>query len=452
MKPQRTDVKPDLFSMTLRRVISMDHPLVLLAEKIDWEKLHLAVADSFSDEGCPAKDSRLVLGLLMLKAMFNVSDERVLELWLENPYWQWFCGFEVMQHQVPMHPTSFCKWRGRLGAERLEVLLEESIRIAQGEKLLKEKDVVEVVVDTTVQPKAIAFPTDSRLYFKSIRVLGRVAHRAGLKLRQSYIRVGKDMLFKQHRYAHARQGKRAMRCQKKLHTMLGRLIRDIQRKLPEIKDERHLALLKTTLVITEKIYTQERHSSPKIYSVHEPHVECIAKGKAHKKYEFGNKVSVVVSQRSNFILGLQSLHGNPFDGHTLKSAIEQAVQFTGHEPQHIMVDRGYRGHDYQGTAAVHIAGRIPKNATRSFRKMLKRRSVVEPTIGHLKSDHRLERNFLKGEQGDNINALMSGVGYNLKKLLKHLKASACAWIFDWIQACISTILTKNMRYPSTQVA
>ena len=424
MVPQRVSSKPDLFSVSLTRVIDLEHPLAVLAGKIDWELLRNSVAECFSDEqGRPAADARVVLGLLYLKSAFNLSDEHLLQQWVENPYWQWFCGFETMQHQPPIDPTTLSRWRSRLGAARLEQLLAQTIHLAQSERLLREKDLCEVNVDTTVQPKAIAFPTDARLYYKMTRALTRLAQREGLKLRQSYVRVSKKLLVQQGCYARARQGQRANMCQKKLRTILGRVVRDISRKLQNCRTIAGRISLDELLSLAQRLWEQTRTSKHKLYSVHEPHVECIAKGKAHKRYEFGCKVSVAVSNRSNWILGVQARHGNPYDGHTLAEQIAQVTKLTGRDPKHVMVDRGYRGHDYAGPAQVHISGRIPKRATRMLRRMLRRRSVIEPTIGHLKSDHRLERNFLKGKAGDQVNALLAAIGYNFRKLLR---AFGCA--------------------------
>jgi IS5 family transposase len=427
MTPKRTDASPDLFGISLAQVINLDHPLVRLTSEFDWEGIRREIEPSFCDaNGRPGADVRVVVGLFYLKAAFNLSDEQLLARWVENPYWQWFCGFETMQHKPPIDPTTLSRWRSRLGAEKLEVLLKQTIDTAKQKNLLKEKDLSEVNVDTTVEPKAIAFPTDSRLYYKMTRALVRGARKAGIVLRQSYVRVTKACLVKQGRYAHARQMNRSRKHQRKLHTILGRVTRDINRKIGPCSTGKPRTHLEGLLTLSEKLLNQTRTSSSKLYSVHEPHVECIAKGKAHKRYEFGTKVSLVVTNRKSWIVGVQALHGNPFDGHTLNGAIAQSVNLTGVEPKHIMVDKGYRGHKYQGLGLVHMAGRIPKMATRTFRKMLKRRSAIEPTIGHLKSDHRLERNFLRGKSGDRINALMSAVGYNFCKLLR---AFACLVFF-----------------------
>ena len=438
MIPKRTEAEPDLFSVSLTQVIHLDHPLVRLAKEFDWEQIRREIEPCFNEsQGRPGAPVRLVIGLFYLKSAFNLSDEQVTDRWLENPYWQWFCGYETMQHQMPIDSTTLSRWRVRVGAERLEMLLKQTVEIAQRQRLLRPQELNRITVDTTVQPKAIAFPTDSRLYYKMIRNLVREAMKFGLLLRQTYSRVSKRLLVQQGRYARARQGKRARKCQKRLHTILGRLTRDIARKLEVHPSRQEAEKLQELLELSQRLQEQTRTSSNKIYSVHEPHVECIAKGKAHKKYEFGCKVSVAVTS-NNWVVGVQAVHGNPFDGHTLNRQIDQVVHLTGVDPEHVLVDRGYRGHQYSRKGRVHIAGSILKSATRAFRKMLKRRSAIEPTIGHLKSDHRLERNFLQGRLGDKINALMSGAGYNFRKLLWAL---AWAHFYALLRLCY-TILSR----------
>lgn len=421
MKPKITKDKANLFQIPLERVIDQEHPLVQLSREFDWEGIREEIAVKFcGTNGRPGADTRVVLGLLYLKSAYSLSDEQLLERWVENPYWQWFCGYTTMQYQSPIDPTTLSRWRSRLGSEKLEILLKQTLEVAKRRKFLKDQELDQVNVDTTVQPKAIAFPTDTRLHYKMIRSLGRMAKAAGLELRQSYVRMSKRLLIMQNRYAHARQYKRSRMCEKKLKTMMGRLARDITRKLDFCRSEVLRDQMGQLLEKAIRLGNQTRTSAGKMYSIHEPHVECIAKGKAHKRYEFGCKVSVAVTNKSNWVVGIKALHDNPYDGHTLAGAVSQCTALTEVEPKRIMVDRGYRGHDYLGSALVHVAGSIPKTATRAFRKMLKRRSVIEPTIGHLKSDHRMERNYLKGKTGDKVNALMSAIGYNFMKLIRAL--------------------------------
>ena len=271
-----------------------------------------------------------------------------------------------------------------------------------------------VNVDTTVQEKAISFPTDARLYHKARGALVRTAKRIGIPLHQSYERVSKLALAKNGRYAHARQMQRAKKEQKRLRTYLGRVIRDIERKLPE----EHSARMNTQLDIARRILTQQRRDRGKVYSMHAPEVECIAKGKAHKPYEFGIKVGIVSTSKESFVVGMKSLPGNPYDGHTLKESLAQVERLTGALPKEAYVDRGYKGHGVEDTA-VWIAG-AKRGITTAIKKKLKRRNAVELVIGHMKNDGRLGRNFLKGQMGDAINALLCGAGHNLRKILRQL--------------------------------
>jgi transposase, IS5 family len=415
MKPKTTATNQfDLFRSHFRQILNLDHPLCRLADSIDWPVFDRSFADSYSEDmGRPGNAIRLMVGLHYLKHAFNESDESVLDRWVENPYWQYFCGYEYMQHELPIHPTSLVKWRQRVGAERLEVLLAETIRLALERRQVTVQQIRKVTVDTTVQEKAIAFPTDARLYTKMLLRLVNLAKQRGLALRQSYIRTAPKLLKQQGRYAHAKQFKRARKCTKTLHTLMGRVVRDIGRKIAVMDDK-----LATFMERAQKLLTQTQQSKEKIYSIDAPEVECISKGKAHKRYEFGCKVSVALTNERNWIVGVQALHGNPYDGHTLAGAIEQVERVIGRSVMETFVDQGYRGHDYTGAAQVHITGRKgPEPAGPALRKRKKRRSAVEPKIGHLKSDNRMGRNFLKGERGDRINALLAGVGANLRKLL-----------------------------------
>ena len=418
MKPNRTDSQRDLFSFPLEQILNPDHPLVILAAQIEWSQFEDVVDSCYAEEGRPGCTTRLVIGLLYLKHAFNESDESVVERWIENPYWQFFCGFHEMQHEFPINPSSLSRWRKRVGAARLEKMLQVTIQVATNRGMLKPAQAARVNVDTTVQEKAIAFPTDARLYHKMRVALVRQAKKMGIPLRQSYRFVGKRALFKQGRYAHARQMKRAARMTRKLKTILGRVVRDIERKAGKHGDPLSQQFLDQQLTLARRLLTQTRTSKNKIYSIHAPEVECIAKGKAHKRYEFGCKASFVTTSKGNWIVGAQALHGNPYDGHTLSGALSQTERLTGVKLQDVVCDQGYRGHDYAGDAKVHVVRYIPRKAKRAFRKLLRRRSAIEPSIGHMKSDNRLDRNYLTEKEGDRINALLAAVGYNFRKLLR----------------------------------
>jgi len=405
----------ELFRSSLEQILDRRHPLYVLANKIDWARFDKSFGNLFAQkQGRPALPTRLVVGLHYLKHAYNESDESVVARLLENPYWQYFCGFKHFQHELPIDPSSMTRWRKRLGPDKIEELLTATIDTAKEEKLLTGKHVERVNVDTTVQEKAIAFPTDARLYHKARRVLVRLSKKMNIDLRQNYERTGKKVFLKQGRYASAGQYNRSKKETKKLKTMLGRVIRDIERKCsnPEGRFVR-------VLNIAKAIFTQKRNDTHKVYSVHSPEVECIAKGKVHKKYEFGCKVSMVSSSRDNWILAIDALHDNPYDGHTLKDSLQQVKQITGWQPLHAYCDKGYRGVAREiPDTEVHLSGKKKKSMKASLWKWFARRSAIEPIFGHLKTDHRLERNHLQGKDGDRMNAILSGCGFNLRKLLR----------------------------------
>jgi IS5 family transposase len=424
MKPKKRTGQQELFGARLSELLNPEHPLYILAERIDWRAFDEAIDACYADElGRPGVNTRLMVGLLYLKHAFDESDESLVARWVENPYWQYFCGCHYMQHEPPIDPSMMSKWRKRVGPELLEKPLEMTIHTALAMKAIKPQELAKVNVDTTVQEKAVAFPTDARLYNKMRIALVRKAKQLNLRLRQSYRFVGPKTLFWQGRYAHARQMKRAARMTAKLKTLLGRVVRDIERKARKTRGRIADESLRELLAMAHRLLEQTRDSKNKLYSVHAPEVECIAKGKAHKRYEFGCKASVATTSKSNWIVGAHALHGNPYDGHTLAGAIEQIERLTRKTPDDVVVDKGYQGHGYAGAARVHVVHTIPKRATRAMRRMLKRRAAVEPTIGHLKSDNRLSRNHLTGKLGDQINTLLAAAGYNLRKLLR--------WIVFW---------------------
>jgi IS5 family transposase len=410
------NVQRELFRTPLLDIIDLSHPLCKLATVIEWATFDEAFGELYSpDQGRPAKPTRLMVGLQYLKYTYNLSDEEVVARWVENPYWQYFCGREYFEHEVPIEPSSMTKWRNRVKSQGMERLLTATIQAGLDTKVLKRRSLSKVTVDTTVQEKAISFPTDAKLYHKLREKLVKLAKTCDIELRQSYSRKSRRALVMQGRYAHARQMKRARKELRKLKTYLGRVKRDIERKLSgngQLK-ETFSALLQKA----ERLLNQSRESKNKLYSLHAPEVECIAKGKAHKKYEFGSKVSVVSPSGDNFVVGIQSFSGNPYDGHTLQQAVAQSERLAGFKAEEIYVDQGYRGHNYQGEAEVHIARKKITGLKKSLIKWLKRRSAIEPLIGHMKNNGRLDRNHLLGVEGDKINAILCGCGFNLRKLL-----------------------------------
>ena len=358
------------------------HPLVKLAQQIDWHGLDEHFGAYYrGGKGRPAISTRLMVSLHYLKYTHDLSDEAVVRGWVENPYWQYLSGMEFFCHEMPIDPSSMSRWRRRVGEAGAEELLKRTIEAGLGLKIIKPSELRRVNVDTTVQEKHIRFPTDPRLYERMRQRLVAATQREGVALRQSYVRVGKAPLAQQSRYAHARQWARARRCTRKLRTILGRVIRDIERKSPDPSEE-----MGDLLALAKRLYLQKRHDKGKLYSIHAPEVECIAKGKAHKRYEFGGKVSLAVSSKGGWVLAAQALEGNPYDGHTLRSTLDQLLALTGIEPEQVYGDMNYRGHDYEGDCQMHVASRRRGSIVGSVWRWMKRRATIEPSIGHLKEE------------------------------------------------------------------
>lgn len=442
MTPKRPEIDTDdLFKTRLDQVINLRHELAVLADRIDWSHIELQLKPFYATTGRAAISSRLMVGLHLLKATYHLSDEAVCERWVENPYFQYFCGETYFQHRFPIERSSMTHWRHRIGEDFCATLIKESLRIARHSKALHTKHLKRVVVDTTVQPKAVTFPTDVRLHYKALTALVTLAKAHHLTLRQSYLRVAKKAMMMSGRYRHAKQIKRAKREEKFVRVRLGRVIRDIVRQL--IDREALHSVFAEALRKAGIAFRQQRNSKTKLYSWHAPEVECIGKGKADKPYEFGCKVSVTThvnkAPGGHFILHAAALHGRPYDGHTLKPVLEKGTEWTGVTPERVYVDRGYRGHDYPHPHRVFRSGQ-KRGIHGSVKKELRRRTIVEPVIGHLKSDGHLGRNYLKGELGDKQNALFSAVGHNLRLLLKWFKQLFCAWYLK----CRTTNLTQSI--------
>jgi IS5 family transposase len=421
-KQQQKARHDDLFRARLDQIINMKHELVVLADRIDWAWLDEQLAESFSDQGRPAEPVRFMLGMFMLKHTYGLSDEQVWDRWVHDPYFQHFTGEEFFQHELPHERSGMSHWRKRIG-ERLDILLAESLRIADDAGALNKGDLARVTVDTTVQPKNITFPTDAKLLGTAIRQLGKLAKEHDVPLRQSYKRVAGKAAMMAGRYAHAKQFKRMNRQIKFLRTRLGRIIRDIRRKIDG--DGRLEEVFAIPLGRASRIRSQkQRQRGWKLYSWHAPETECIGKGKPRTPYEFGVKVSITTTNKrckgGQFILHAKALPGNPYDGHTLKDVIKETELLTGREIERAYVDKGYRGHDAPNPWRVFKSGQ-KRGVHGQIKKELRRRSAIEPVIGHCKTDGHLGRNFLKGRLGDQINAVMSAVGYNLRLILKWLR-------------------------------
>lgn len=409
---QNTGENLGMSEVKLEDILDKRNGLYQLANRLNWEFLIKELGPYYAGgPGRPEIPIRVIVGLHYLKYLENESDESVVEKFCENPYWQYFCGLETFQHDLPCHPTTLVKWRKRIGEKGVEKLLSHTIDTAKRMGLLPEKLIKNVNVDTTVQEKAITFPTDTKLCHRMRIKLIAAAKAREIKLRQTYIRVGKQACIKQARYAHAQQMKRAKKEFKKVRSYLGRVTRDTERKV--IQNDPELSQL---LSQANQLLKQKKDTPKKLYSLHAPEVECIAKGKAHKRYEFGCKVSVVTTSKEPWVLSILAHHDNPYDGATLKECVTKAEELSKEKIESAFVDKGYRGEEHHPEEVkIYISGK--KKLPPSLKKLLNGRNGIEPIIGHLKHDHRLNRNFLLGKIGDKINAVLSGCGFNLKKIL-----------------------------------
>ncbi len=423
----------DLFRQPLVELINEKHPLVRLAELIDWSIFETRWSTFFpSKTGRPATPPRLVAGLLYLQHTFACSDEELVFSWVENPYWQHFCGETYFQHEPPIDPSSLTRWRQRVGEEGVEWLLTETIAAAQRGKVVKRQSFDKIIVDTTVMEKAVAYPTDSRLLERGRQHLVKLATTLGIRLRQNYNRQAPRLAVQVGRYAHAKQFRRMKATLKSLRTLVGRVLRDIDRKLDR-QDETTAARAEAILARVKRVLNQKPKDKNKLYSLHAPEVECISKGKARQPYEFGVKVTVATTHKEGLVVGMRSMPGNPYDGHTLPEAVEQVSILTDHLPKAVFVDKGYRGVDVAGVTIWRSGQK--RGVTPAIKKAIYRRSAIEPAIGHMKNDGRLRRNWLKGSLGDALHAVLCGAGHNLRMILRALRLCfafllGCLWAND----------------------
>jgi IS5 family transposase len=425
--------------MLLVNIIDQRHELVSLGELIDWNRFDEAFGAFYDDQkGRTGLPTRLMAGLHLLKHMKGYSDEEVCSTWLENPYFQAFCGETIFQHELPFDRSSMTRWRQRIGASALEVLLAETIAVAVKTQAVSPRQLERITVDTTVQTKAIAHPTDSHLIVRAIEWLNRAARRYDIKLRQSFMRLAPRARKEAARLMHTGGHKQGLRWVRKLKTWLGRLIRDVERKISG--DTVAEAFFATVLGRARQICGQKKADKNKLYALHAPEVECIGKGKARARYEFGVKTSIATinarAKGGQFVVGTQALPGNPYDGHTLAGQIDQTERLTGVGVTRAYVDRGYRGHKLNRDGLDVIISYTRGIASPTIKRELKRRSAIEPVIGHLKEDGHLERHHLKGPQGDAINAILTATGHNLRLLARWLRC-LFAFFLIWLQNALA---------------
>mgnify|MGYP003322611758 CR=1 FL=1 len=409
-----TEHQMTIFETALESFIDMNHELVLLARRIDWSEVEREFSKYYcKDNGRPSVPARKMVGLMYLKNLYNLSDEGVVARWLENPYMQYFTGEKVFQKRPPIDPADFAKFRKRIGPEGAEILFRISLCVNAEE--LTEKEMERVLIDSTVQEKNITYPTDAKLLRKIVDKVLKIAETEDITLRRTYTREMKALKLKVRFMNHPKRRKEGEKAVRRMRTIAGAMVRDLDRKL----NDWQRFMYGDNINLWIRVINQKRSDKDKIYSLHEPEVSCIAKGKQGKKYEFGSKASLAITRNSAIIIGVANFQGNPYDGDTLKKTIENIHFNLGKAPAGIYADRGYRGREYVETTQVFIPQPPKKDDTpaekKKARKNFGRRSAIEPVISHVKHDHRLCRNYLKGEAGDAINLYLAAAGFNLRK-------------------------------------
>jgi IS5 family transposase len=443
----------DFFRARLELMIDLRHPLAALAQRLPWDQIEAALAPAFarrdragrviegedlfgptrvvagagvSAAGRPRLSIRLMASLLYLKHAYNLSDEDVVARWAENVVWQYFSGQEYYEPRLPCDATQVGRFRTAIGEAGVEELLKATIDTAVETKAVRPDEFERIIVDSTVQEKAIAHPVDSRLLEIARAKVVQAAKFAGIALKQTFAKEGKALRRKAGGYAHAKQFRRLRRTVKRQRTILGIVLREVERKLGLARTESPTTIsrLKTLMARAERIRTQSPKDKNKLYALHAPEVECIGKGKARKPYEFGVKASLAVTHKSGLMVGARTFPGNPYDGHMLREQVEQTtilLEDTGRRPKQVIVDLGYRGvdHDNPGLEIIH-RGKYKSLSARQ-RRWLKRRQAIEPAIGHLKADNRMDRCWLQGPLGDSLHAVLCAAGYNLRWLLRAMR-------------------------------
>lgn len=418
----------DLFLPLLSDFIDMRHELVLLGNAIDWQYFQREFAPLYSDTGQPAMPIRFMVGCLMLKRIYNFGDETLSAAWVSNPYMQYFCGEAHFQHQFRCDPSDFVHFRKRIGRGGVEKIFAHSVAIHGGRALSKV-----VNSDTTVQENNTTFPTDAKLAKRVIDGCKRIAQAEGIAQRQSYARVSKQLLRDSYNANHPRRVKKATKARRKLRTLAGRVLRELERKLPEAALQRHTSWME----LAGRAITQQRTDKDKVYSLHKPYTCCIAKGKAAKPYEFGNKVGLMTHPTKKVIVAIEAFDGNPHDSTTIAPLLEQMKRILQHAPQEVVYDRGGKGRAHINGVTITTPDKPNPTQTdsqrRAKRRKFRRRSGIEAIIGHLKTDHRLGQNYLHGPKSPLINAMLAATGWNLKKWMQQASKKIKKVIFRWTE-------------------
>jgi IS5 family transposase len=440
---KKLPVQPQLemFKTVLASFIHPEHELCLLAKKIDWEYLEKEFAPLYGKVGRPSIPIRTIVGLLLLKQMYNLGDETVVERYLENPYWQHFCGEVYFQYKLPFDPSDFVHFRHRIGPEGMKKIFKQSIDLFDRDFIRRE--VREVRVDTTVQEKNITFPTDRKLTEKVIEHCKRIAKKEDIKLKRTFGREIRK-LKQQLRFARKPKNmKKHRKAQTRLHRIAFKIYQDLGKQLNPIPKS-----YMEELDVLYRVLTQQRDDTNKVYSIHEPEVLCISKGKEHKQYEFGNKSSFAYTKGSGIIVGAMAVEGNIYDGRTLKPQLDQVQELTGTKVRKAIVDKGYKVKG--GIPSVDIV--MPKVLKKESYYLKKKREErcrsragIEGLISHLKHDHRMLRNYLKGTAGDQTNTLLAAAVYNMKKWMRLKQQEILNLILRWIFRTIVLVPVNIQR-------
>jgi IS5 family transposase len=405
----------NLFRPLLLEFINPKNELIVLGQQINWGRIEEQLAGYYTNFGAPAKPIRLMAGLLILKQMFNKSDEVIVEEWKQNPYYQFFTGSSHFEWDFPCDPTDLVYFRKRIGEEGVKVIFATSIELHQK----KVDEAKEVIVDTTVQEKNITFPTDTKLTVKIINKTLEYAQKKGIKLKQTFSKELKALKIQLRFSHHPRRKKQASKAFRRIKTIAGRLVREVSRK----QENKEFEQLKELFL---KVLAQTRHSKDKTYSIHEPDVSCIAKGKSHKPYEFGSKTSIAIIPGTNVVVNVSCFKGNPHDSKTLEPVLTQISEEINKQFDWAITDRGYRGKSQIDSTVIVTPGpEKDRNRSAAYRenksRQCKSRAAIEPVISHLKHDHRMLRNYLKGFIGDKINAILAGAAFNFKIKLREIR-------------------------------
>jgi transposase, IS5 family len=418
-----------LFYDALSRSLDPNNKLYKLRELIDWEGLETKAlgAIEIKQYGRNKKCSRVMLGLLMLQAMYNGSDSYTESELRENMYWQYFCGYEYIERAAVVSESSIRRFRNAIGESGYNAIMKELLRIGVKIGALKKKDLESAIIDTTVQIKNIKHPHDVYLMEKARQKVVKLCKELGIKLNETYEKAFKHTMIKLWKYSKESKVKKRWKLMKKLKTLLGRLLRICERGIAKLQlsESESETFSRAKKIHAQSVLKKQEKEAYKLennvlYSFHAPEVECIGKGKLNKPYEFGNKVSVAVSGKGNFVVAIKSFHGNPYDGHTLDQTVKEISKIVDETLKKVFVDRGYAGNNFSEKSKVYSPN-SKKKLTKNDKKMLKRRSAIELIIGHLKNFCRMGRNYLKGVAGDIINPLISAIGLNLRCLANHLE-------------------------------